>query len=324
MAKPEDEEDDSVDLILRHVSHLFPEELARGLLGADSSLTAAVFETQVTSRHRALDRTLDVRVDGHRRLLHVEWQGHMPVDMPFRTYEYQVLLGLAVAGERRGGIELVPPIESVVVLLAGREEPWPAYGSYRLSPQNAPFSGVHFRIEPVYQRTVAELEAMESPFWMIFAPLAVDADERGLQNSMKRLRARVSSESYEELGVAMAVLAEADGRERGLRNVVRSLLPRELVMQSQFLKEMKELFREEGRREGREAGLAEARAEARAEALRPLVHLVERRLDRVLSAGERDRLAERMQQDGAERVGDAVLDLAPEDLAAWIAPTNGH
>jgi len=29
------EENDSVDLILRHVSHRFPEDLARGLLGVD-------------------------------------------------------------------------------------------------------------------------------------------------------------------------------------------------------------------------------------------------------------------------------------------------
>ncbi|AUX41815.1 uncharacterized protein SOCE26_032400 [Sorangium cellulosum] len=49
------------------------------------------------------------------------------------------------------------PIESVVVVLSGREEPWPTHGSYRTSPPGEAFSGVHFRIEAVYQRTMAEL-----------------------------------------------------------------------------------------------------------------------------------------------------------------------
>lgn len=298
------EEEDSVDLILRHVSHRFPAELARGLLGVEGPLTATVLETQVASRHRELDRTLDVQVRGERRLFHLEWQGQMPANMPFRSYEYQSLMAFAVAAESRGGSALVPPIESVVVLLGGREEPWPAYGSYRLSPPDAPFSGVHFRIEPVYQRTVADLAA-RGPFWPIFAPLAVDADKRRITRVMEDLRAQVSPEAFEELGVAMAVLAEADRRGRDLRSVVKTMLPRELVMQNWIYKE--------GLEDGLEKG-----------ALRSLARQFERRLARPLTEAERSRLAERIHEQGTESASDAVLDLPAQDLATWLAPTNGH
>lgn len=311
-----EEEDNSVDLILRHVSHRFPEELARALLGVDVPVHAAVHETQITSRHRELDRTLDVRVGDERRLFHIEWQTDMPADMPFRTHEYQTLLSLAVAAENRNGPQLMPPIESVVVLLSGREEPWPAYGAYRLSPPDAPFSGVHFRIEPVYQRTLAELEARDSPFWLIFAPLSADADPAGVERVIEALRARVSKEEFEELGTAMAVLAEADGRERGLRDVVRSLMTEELAMNNWLFKE--------GKAKGLEEGLAKGREEGREEGeLRSLVHLFERRLARTLSADERATLAERLREQGAEPIWDGVLDLSPQELAAWLTTANG-
>jgi hypothetical protein len=331
-----EDEDNSVDLILRHVSHRFPDELARALLGADVPVHATVHETQITSRHRELDRTLDVRVGDERRLFHIEWQTDMPADMPFRTHEYQTLLSLAVAAENRNGSQLMPPIESVVVLLSGREEPWPAYGSYRLSPPDAPFSGVHFRIEPVYQRTLAELEARDSPFWMIFAPLAADADPAGVERVIAALRARVSKEEFEELGTAMAVLAEADGRERGLRDVVRSLMKEELAMNNWLFKEGKAKGLEEGLAKGLEEGLTKGLAEGLTKGrqeglqeglqegeLRSLVHFFERRLARTLSPDERATLAERLREQSAEPIWDAVLDLSPQELVAWLTTANG-
>ncbi|UQA58384.1 hypothetical protein [Polyangium aurulentum] len=62
----------------------------------------------------------------------------------------------------------------------------------------------------------------------------------------------------------------------------------------------------------------------RQEGLEPLVHLFERRLARPLTASERAILVERLREQGAERLGDVVLDLSPEDLATWLAATNGH
>jgi hypothetical protein len=66
------------------------------------------------------------------------------------------------------------------------------------------------------------------------------------------------------------------------------------------------------------------KAEGLAEGLRPLVRLFERRLGRGLTEAERSRLTERIQEQGAEQVGDLVLDLSAEDLATWLAAANGH
>jgi hypothetical protein len=298
LADPEDP-NDTVDLVLRHVTQRFPDDLARALLGPGLPITAVPYETQLDARHRRLDRALDVHVRGDRRLLHVEWQSDMPPDLPLRVYEYNVMLSLAAAAEAAEKKQPIPPIDSVVVLLGGRERPWPSHGFHRTSSRDERFSGVRYRIEPVYQRTVAELEARGSPLWLAFAPLAADADPDKVVRVVEALRERTSPAAFEEIGVAMAVLAGADGRKRGLEDVVRSRLPRELVMRSWIY--------QEGREEGLEAGV------------RPTVHQFERRLARELTATERATLLERLRKEGAERLGDVVLDLSPEDLAAWLA-----
>ncbi|MDI1437268.1 hypothetical protein [Polyangium sorediatum] len=77
--------------------------------------------------------------------------------------------------------------------------------------------------------------------------------------------------------------------------------------------------------QGLEQGRVEGRVEGRLEGeLRPLVRQFERLLARGLSDAERARLTERVRAQGAERVGDLVLDLSAQDLATWLAATNGH
>ena len=103
----------------------------------------------------------------------------------------------------------------------------------------------------------------------------------------------------EELGVAMSVLADADKRKRGLRDVITSLLPEEVVMESWVYKQGKEKGREEG--------------------LGPLAHQFERRLARPLTSAEREVLVRRLDTLGPVRLGDLVFDGSPEALAAWLA-----
>ena len=180
---------EDVDLTLRHISRQFPEDFARALLPPGTRVTSATWlDTQVTARQRRLDRALDVMADDQRRLEHTEWQLRWKQDVPFRVHEYHNLMVVALAAEitskeaeakghprpnaeaagAAGTVEtaaeltamvLPVPIRSTLVLLTGREKPWPDEGSYRTSPDGAPFSGVTFRIDAVYQRTVAELEA---------------------------------------------------------------------------------------------------------------------------------------------------------------------
>ena len=68
----------------------------------------------------------------------------------------------------------------------------------------------------------------------------------------------------------------------------------------------------EGEKRGLDQGLA------------PLVRLFERRLGRALAEGERTALSKRLATLGPERLGDVVLDLAPQELASWLADPNAR
>ncbi|MFO0604036.1 MAG: Uma2 family endonuclease [Polyangiales bacterium] len=72
--------------------------------------------------------------------------------------------------------------------------------------------------------------------------------------------------------------------------------------------------RSEGIEEGIERGI-EKGIEMGAGALE---HLFARRLARPLTEAERATLRERLRTDGSERIGDLVLDLTPDALAAWL------
>lgn len=92
---------------------------------------------------------------------------------------------------------------------------------------------MRFRIDAVYQRSVAELEARGSPLWMIFAPLAIDATPQHMERIVEALRKQSSPRAFDELAVALMVLSDADKRRRpGLRQAIVANLPKELVMHS--------------------------------------------------------------------------------------------
>lgn len=250
--------EDDVDLALRHLTQQFPDDLARALLPGAHTLTGATWaETQLSARQRRMDRSLLVVADGVPRVEHVEWQLRWERSVPFRVYEYHALQSLALR-EATPRTQRVPRVRSTVVLLSGRERPWPARGVYRTSPRDECFSGVRFGIEPVYQRTVAELRARQSVLWMVFAPLAVDASPDAMPSIVAELRARTSPRSFEELAVAMTVLADADARKRGLREVIAAHLPPELIMQSWIYKQGEEKGVEKGRAEGAAGTLRQA------------------------------------------------------------------
>lgn len=62
---------------------------------------------------------------------------------------------------------------------------------------------------------------------------------------VNELRARTTRSRFEDLAVAMTVLADADVRRRGLRSVIAAQLPRELVMRSWIYRQGEESGREQ-------------------------------------------------------------------------------
>lgn len=303
---PDSAED--LDLILRAVSRQFPEQLARGLLPPDTLVTSVRWaETQVASRQRRLDRAIEVLIAGKRHLEHTEWQLAMLADVPFRVYEYHALTSIALADETPEGEE-TPRIQSTVVLMSGRDKPWPAHGTYRTSLDGEPFSGVTFRIDAVYQRTVAELEA-RGPLWAVFAPLAFDADPVRMRAVLDRLRAAHSQREFAELAAALVVVAKKDQRQRGLDQAILAVLSEEDVMQSSVY--------EMGMQRG------ELKGELKGEQ-KTLARIYERRLQRPLTDGERATLAQRIEKLGVDRLLDVPDDLSADALAAWLGDPAAH
>src|SRR5262249_44275780 len=85
-----------IDLILRHVSRRFPQDLARALIRTGEPIGSATWaETQVTGRQRRLDRALRVKVGSKPRFFHMEWTLRLTGGIRFRVYEYNSLTVLA-------------------------------------------------------------------------------------------------------------------------------------------------------------------------------------------------------------------------------------
>jgi hypothetical protein len=92
---------------------------------------------------------------------------------------------------------------------------------------------------------------------------------------------------------------------------------RELIMETrEWFEQFQQQLREQGRKQGQTQGQAQGQAQGR---MQVLARQFEKRLGRALGETERAALAERLDRLGAERVGDVVLLLSAEALAAWLA-----
>src|SRR5829696_7492244 len=112
------------DITLRHIARKHPDALVQPLDVQGRVEIVGWLDTQVTALERRLDKALGVRVDGELRALHVEFEYELAKTMGRRIYEYQALFNLGRSFELLD--KPVPPIESLVVVLTGRKQPWPA------------------------------------------------------------------------------------------------------------------------------------------------------------------------------------------------------
>jgi hypothetical protein len=78
-----------------------------------------------------------------------------------------------------------------------------------------------------------------------------------------------------------------------------------------------------GQAQGHAQGLAQGQVQGLAEGLGPLAHQCARRLGRALDDNERRALARLLADLGPTAVGDAALDLGPDELARWLRGPSG-
>lgn len=306
------------DIALRHIALRCGEELAQGLRLTFPVESVSSIETQLTALERRIDRVLELRGGGERRLVQLEFIVAPESDLALRMFEYAVLLVLslhAADGPGRGD-GAIPPVESVAVLLSGRAAPWPLEGQFRTNwPESERFCGQRFRIEAVYQRKVAELMARPGVFWLVFTPLAVDATEDAIRQVVEEIRRREPrDEQRAELYAVMQVLAELAPWGHTWHKEIRMRV-QELDQQSILASEtLREVF-EQGIEKGMEQGIEKGRRQGIEEMLRGVLA---RRLRRELSAAEQAAVASRASTLDDPQAAAAVFELDTEALLTWL------
>jgi hypothetical protein len=306
-----------VDISLRSIASAMPEDLSGALFPGAKVEVKGWRESQLTRMERRVDDLLELVVDGEPLLQHVEWQLEWEGDLLERAYAYQSMTVLAQLQEiaarraeataRRAAGETVPgasreaivPVESVVVLLSGRQGSWEPELKYRTSRARSSFNGIHVGVVPVYQRTVAELLAMPGRLWLVFAPIARDATvlavERAVVTVNQRARTR---DELADLLATMAIVAES----RGATDAIQEMLMKAMDDQGvTFSSKLYRRGRDDGMRDGMQAGMQAG--------MRPLLHQFERKLARKLTEPEREVLRQRLGSLGPDPLGDIVLDL---------------
>jgi hypothetical protein len=323
------------DIALRHVTRQHPEELARALVAAPESFEIIGWlDTQVTTLERRLDSALDLRARKARRVLQVEFQVELTDDVSYRVFEYQALVLMALRAEAPK--TRLPPIETVVIVLSGRRKPWPLKVAFRTGWPGSGWSGVRYRVEAVYQRTIAELTARGGVLWLVFTPLARDATVGAMRDVLATIRQQVPEErERQDLFTAMLVMADLDPWGHNLREEIATMVEageeasrcpsssrtsarweiatmleageEAFIMRSKTLREAFEKGREQGREQGIEQGVEQL-----------LRDLFVQRVGRVLTPAEQEALADRAHTLGADQVGSAVLRLEGDALVEWL------
>jgi hypothetical protein len=310
------------DIALRHVTHQYPEDLARALLppGLVFEVTGW-FDSQLTMIERRLDKALDLRVAGERRLLHIEIELDLSDDDAARVDAYRALLLAALRIEASkvprspkppagGGDARSPtrprapvPVHSVVLVLRGRQEPWPEEGEYGTDWPELPWSGTRFRVEAVYQRTMAELRARGGLLWQVFAPLARDASAPAMRAVLDELRRRTAPDEVRAaLYTALLVMAEIDPWGHNLREEIMAMMQADDRDIYKLSPTLRAAF-EEGEREGELRLLSDAFAE---------------QIGRPPTPDEQAALAKRTGEIGAKQALRALFKLHGDALVAWL------
>ncbi len=144
----------------------------------------------------------------------------------------------------------------------------------------------------------------------------VEVHERGEAVRVVGAKGTLTAPGVLALPVPVKALFDPDAAHEV---TLRNLLSRKGY---QGLDALRAAARKEGLDAGRKEGLDAGRKEGLDAGLGPLHHQFVRRLGRALSLAEHNELVRRLDTLGAARLGDVVLDLPPEALAAWLADVD--
>ncbi|WP_437561564.1 hypothetical protein [Sorangium sp. So ce542] len=310
------------DITLRHLARRRPEDLVRALVPEGPIEVLGWLDSQVTNIERRLDKALRLRVGGELRVIHVEFCFALRGDVPDRIFEYLGFLFAALRLEAPG--EPVPPIESVAVVLSGRRRRLPKAGKRRIAWPGRPFSGARFRVDAVYQRTVAELRARGSVLWLVFAPLARNATAAALREVVAEIHAGArTAEERAELYTALLVMATIDPwRHNLLKELIMMVEDEEegLLRRTPIIGEMIIEAERRGEQRGEQRGVERGEERGEEKAIAELLgRLFARRIGRRPTAEEERSIVERARALGPGEVEDALLDLEAEALVRWLA-----
>jgi hypothetical protein len=250
----------------------------------------------------------------------------LDADYPDRIDGYRGLLLLALRNEAakappepkpkaaEGAAEGAPPkprapvpVHSVVILLRGRKEPWPDGSEYGTDWPELPWSGSRFRVEAVYQRTVAELRARGGLLWLVFTPLAVDASAAAMREVLDEIRGRTArDEDRAVLYTTLLVMAEFDPWGHNLREEIKAMLQKDDLEVLKLSPTLRDAF-EEGEEKGAEAERSKLLRAAFAG-----------NAGRAPTPEEQAALVKRAGELGPEQALMALIKLHGDALVAWL------
>ena len=223
------------------------------------------------------------------------------------------------------------PLDAVLLILRGRKTLWPAHGCYRTSPPGAPFSGQHFRIEAVYQRTVDELMARPGSFWLVFTCLAADANVEKMRLVIDEIRRREACEAdRDELYLTLLTLAELDPWGHHLQEEIKAMLlspEMQEVMKAKWVREVVALNREdaleEGMKKGRKEGIKKGVTKGIKKGKKALIeemlhHQLVRQLRRELTPAEQQALSARAGTLSGPEVAELLAHAGSGSLSSWL------
>lgn len=268
-------------------------------------------DSQVTALERRVDKALLVRMSGEPRALHFEFEVDPGPELSRRVYFYQSYLFSALCAGLADAAGHVPPIKSVIIVLRGSRRRSALRGQQRIGWPEDDFSGARYEVEPVYQRTVAELRARGGLVWLVFTPLARDATAEAMKSVLTEIRANVASpEDRADIYAAMAALADLKPWGYSLRREIRDM--GQLIDDAVF---RESVILQEAFAEGVEKGI-EKGIEASVE--RTLRRLFLLRSGREPTPAEQQALARRAHETTPEQIAEVIAGQPGEALLAWL------